>query len=50
MRPTWGACGGSWYTGGLPCAAMMGSTCQSISVRLRSSRSHHELTPPMAYG
>ena len=29
---------------------MIGSTVQSNSVSPRSSRSHHELTPPSAYG
>src|SRR5262249_20238959 len=49
-RPTSFACAGSSYSGGLPCGATIGSTCQSNSSSPRTSRSHHELTPPSAYG
>ena len=42
-----GACSGSSKVGGRPSGATIGSTCQSNPVRLLTSRSHHELTPPM---
>jgi hypothetical protein len=48
MRPTWRAFGGSSKSGGLPCAATIGRTCQSNSDRLVTSRSHHDETPPTA--
>ena len=48
MRPTWRAWAGSSNSGGLPCAATIGSTCQSNSSRLDTSRSHHDETPPTA--
>ena len=40
------ACVGRTNDAGRPCGATIGMTCQSNSVRLLTSRSHQELTPP----
>src|SRR4051795_3061166 len=50
MRPISRAWSGSSNIRARRSGATIGRTCQSNSVRLLTSRLHHELTPPMTYG